>query len=292
MQTDYETFPDDLRLRYHFCMRFHHNAPVFPPLFSRPYTVIAGLMNGKAEIVFADRGKPSLLLRAGEVCILPANCRRHTRSLSPGGVTFITAGFLFEVRGGMDFLGFFEIPPRLDKLTNGTLRNLLEELHGLEMDSAKRTDLQKKVSRQRIGYAMLESILVVSTPKPRMLSTRRLLPLIEHLNDNFNARPDLSKLLKMSGFSRTHLFRLFKSQTGITPVEYVKRRRIREALLMLQESDLTMAEIGHKVGWPDPFYFSKIFKSEIGMPPSVYRLQYKESVTPSRGSRSTSVFNL
>ena len=275
MKSDYEIFPDDLRLRYHFCRRFHHIAPTFPPLFSHPYTVIAGFTNGKAEIGFADRVKPPLFLRAGEVCVLPANCRRHGRSLSPDGADFIATGFLFEIRGGMDFLCFFDIPPHLDKLTNGTLRSLLKELHGLEKDSSGRTDLQKKVSRQRIGYAMLESILAVSIPKPGMLPLRQILPAIEQLNDNFNTRPDLPKLLKMSGFSRTHFFRMFKNQTGTTPVEYVKRRRLREALLLLQESDLNISEIGDKVGWPDPFYFSKIFKSEIGVPPSVYRFQYR-----------------
>ena len=275
MKNDYETFPDDLCLRYHLCRHFHYASPTFPPFFSHPYTVIAGFLSGKTEIGFADRVKPPLFLRAGEVCVLPANCRRHGRSLSPDGVDFIAAGFLFEVRGGMDILNFLDIPPRLDKLTHGILRHLLKELLGLETDYHEGTELQTNVSRQRIGYAMLESILAVSAPKPGMLPVRRLLPAIEYLNDNFNARPDLPKLLKMSGFSRTHFFRMFKNQTGTTPVEYVKRRRLREALLLLQESDLNISEIGDKVGWPDPFYFSKIFKSEIGMPPSVYRIQYR-----------------
>ena len=275
MKNDYETFPDDLCLRYHLCRHFHYASPTFPPFFSHPYTVIAGFLSGKTEIGFADRGKPPLFLRAGEVCVLPANCRRHGRSLSPDGVDFIAAGFLFEVRGGMDFLSFFDIPLRPDKSTAQLLLNLLAELLDLGTDPRGHTHLQINVSRQRIGYAILESILAVSTPKPSLLSMRQLLPAIECFNDNFNARPDLPKLLKMSGFSRTHFFRMFKNQTGTTPVEYVKRRRLREALLLLQESDLNISEIGDKVGWPDPFYFSKIFKAEIGMPPSVYRFQYR-----------------
>ncbi|MBU0716433.1 MAG: AraC family transcriptional regulator [Verrucomicrobia bacterium] len=281
MKIEYETFPDDLRLRCHLSGRFRHDAFTVTSLMRRPYTVIAGLMNGKAQICFADRSKAPIVLRAGEVCVLPAHCCHYVKSLAPGGMDFIVAGFLFEVRGGMDFLNFFDIPPRLGKITNGILRHLLEELLRLEKDFPGRTELRKNVSRQRIGYTMLESILAVSTLNPGLLSTRRLLPIIEHLNDNFNARPDLPKLLKMSGFSRTHFFRMFKSQTGTTPVEYVKRRRLREALLLLQESDLNISEIGDKVGWSDQVYFSKIFKSEIGMPPSMYRLQYK-NINPDR----------
>lgn len=292
MKTDYEIFPDDLRLRYHFCRRFRHIAPAFPPLFSRPYTVIAGFTGGRAEIGFADRSTHTLLLKAGDTCILPANCCRQARSLSPGGVEFIAAGFLFEIRGGMDLLNFFELPSRLDKSTEKKLYNLLVELLGLELDSPGGTDLQKNVSRQRIGYAMLETILPISTPKPGLFSVRRILPIIEHLNDNFTARPDLSRLLKPGGLSRTHFFRIFKARTGTTPMEYVKRRRLREALLLLQESDLTIAEIGGKVGWPDPFYFSKLFKAEIGMPPSSYRNRYKDAILFPDRQASTSAINM
>jgi len=292
MKSDYETFPDDLRLRYQFCRRLHHAAHTFPPFFSRPYTVIAEFMSGKTEIGFADRVTPPILLRAGDCCILPANCRRHGRALSPGGAEFITSGFLFEVRGGMDLLNFFDIPPRPDKRTNGILRNLIEELLGLERKSPRHTDLQKNVAKLRIGYAMLESILAISAPKPGMFASRLLLPAIEHLNANFTARPDLPKILKMSGVSRTHFFRMFKSQTGTTPIDYVKRRRLREALLLLRESDLNISEIGDKVGWPDQFYFSKLFKAEIGLSPSAYRLRHTESVKPSGASRAFSGFNM
>lgn len=280
MKSEYETLPDDLRLRCHLSGRFRHEAFTVTSLMRRPYTIIAGLINGKAEICFADRSKAPKALRVSEVCVLPANCCHYAKSLSPRGADFIVAGFLFEVRGGMDFLNFFNIPPSLDKLTNKILLHLLEELLRLEKDFPGCTELRKNVSRQRIGYAMLESILAVSAPKPGMFSTRRLLTAIEHLNDNFTVQPDLMKLLKMSGFSRTHFFRIFKIQTGTTPIEYVKRRRLREALLLLQESDMNISEIGDKVGWPDQFYFSKIFKSEIGIPPSSYRLQYKESMKP------------
>lgn len=275
MENIFETFPDDLRLRYKICWRFHHEAPNFPPVVCCPYTIIAGLAGGEAVIRFSDRSKTPVRLKGGEVCILPANCRHQTGTLSPGGVEFIAAELLFEIRGGMDFLNFFDLPPHLDKSMNGILFHLLEELLGLERDFQGRQDLRRNVSRQRIGYAMLENILRVAAPKQGMLPMRRILPAIEHLNDNFTSKPDLPKLVKLSGLSRTHFFRMFKNQTGTTPIEYVKRQRLREALLLLQESDLTVAEIADKTGWQDPFYFSKIFKSEIGAPPSAYRLRYK-----------------
>jgi AraC-like DNA-binding protein len=275
-ESAFETLPDDLRLRFQFCRRYRHVAPTFPPLECRPYTVVAGVTHGEALIAFADRRIKPISLRRGEFCVLSANCARHTRSISPNWVDFIVAGFLFEIRGGLDLLNFFELPQRLDKTTNKVLGDLLEELLECETGAAPgRTDLVRMVSRQRIGYAVLEHVLSISTPKQGMLSARRILPAIQHMNDHFNDRLDVPGLVKLSGLSRTHFFRMFKSQTGTTPIEYVKRRRLREALLLLQESDLTVAEIGDLVGWPDPFYFSKVFKASIGVAPSIYRTQYR-----------------
>jgi AraC-like DNA-binding protein len=45
------------------------------------------------------------------------------------------------------------------------------------------------------------------------------------------------------------------------------------AARLLRESDLTVAEIGEQVGWPDPFHFSKMFKSTYAQSPTAYRQQ-------------------
>lgn len=273
MDNVYDIFPDDLRLRYVFCERVHRVSPEFPPLFTRPHTVIAGLVEGRASLKFADRNKAPVSLFPGDVNIFPANCRRQIRTITPGGVNFIVAGFLFEIKGGIELLNLIKLPGRLEKTTQSALLDLLKTLFALETNASDHAEILKNVSRQKIGYAMLEHILAVSTPREGIYSARLILPAVEFLNDNFREPPDLIKLIKHSGLSKTHFFRTFKGFTGTTPLEYVKRLRLREAMLLLHGSDLTIAEIGDKVGWSDPYYFSKIFKATTGMPPSEYRIR-------------------
>ena len=43
------------------------------------------------------------------------------------------------------------------------------------------------------------------------------------------------------------------------------------AELLLSEDNLTVAEVSYKVGISDPFYFSKCFKAQFGVAPSVYQ---------------------
>ena len=57
----------------------------------------------------------------------------------------------------------------------------------------------------------------------------------------------------------------------MAPQEYMISLRLREATKLLLDSDLSVAEIGMKVGWDNPFYFSKVFKTVIGVSPLHYR---------------------
>ena len=166
---------------------------------------------------------------------------------------------------------------RLDDSTNRRIQALLEELHeGMTPEENATPTLRQSILRQRVGYAILEALLPAATPKPGLLSHRRLLPIIEILNEQYLTPPAVEELVRRSGLSRTHFFRSFKELTGVTPIGYVKRRRLREAGLLLQESDLTVAEVGQAVGWPDQFYFSRLFKEAVGLPPTTYRVQSRK----------------
>ena len=74
-----------------------------------------------------------------------------------------------------------------------------------------------------------------------------------------------------AGLSRAHFFRLFKAHTGATPAAFLMRRRLREAMLLLRQGALSVGQVGAAVGCPDPYHFSKWFKSAVGVPPSAFK---------------------
>jgi AraC-like DNA-binding protein len=64
---------------------------------------------------------------------------------------------------------------------------------------------------------------------------------------------------------------LFRREIGVSPKEYLCRRRIEKAQLMLIHSHDSVKEIAAAVGYGDEYYFSRMFRKVTGVPPTVYR---------------------
>jgi len=74
--------------------------------------------------------------------------------------------------------------------------------------------------------------------------------------------------------SEGHLSRLFTSQVGTPPMAWLARMRAERAAALLLESDLPIAEVGARVGWPDANYAARRFKAVHGVSPSAYRARF------------------
>jgi AraC-like DNA-binding protein len=78
-------------------------------------------------------------------------------------------------------------------------------------------------------------------------------------------------LSAIAGVSDSHFFPLFKSATGCTPIDFFIRLRMTRACELLQNQKMTIKEVADLIGYDDPFYFSRLFKSVIGVAPRDYR---------------------
>lgn len=85
--------------------------------------------------------------------------------------------------------------------------------------------------------------------------------------------PDLnvSMLAAELFVSKTFLVKLFKENTGLTPLDYINRLRCERALIMMGTSDKTIEEISFRVGYSSSHTFIRIFKKLYGKTPGVYR---------------------
>jgi AraC family transcriptional regulator, L-rhamnose operon transcriptional activator RhaR len=70
------------------------------------------------------------------------------------------------------------------------------------------------------------------------------------------------------------LVRRFHAVAGLPPMAYVARRRLELATGWLTNSDLSIGEIGNRVGWPDANYFTRRFRAMFGMSPTTYRHRF------------------
>lgn len=95
---------------------------------------------------------------------------------------------------------------------------------------------------------------------------------IKYVEANIS-RSDLSveELSHELGMSRVHLYKKLLQITGKTPIEFIRIIRLKRAAQLLRESQQNVSEVAYQVGFNNPKYFSKYFKDEFGVLPSVYQ---------------------
>lgn len=92
------------------------------------------------------------------------------------------------------------------------------------------------------------------------------------LIQNSYASPLIVEAIARSfSISPAHLCRIFKAQTGMSIKEYIIRQRLRSAIKLMRKPDMAISQIAAMVGIPDPYYFSRLFKSRYNISPSQYR---------------------
>ena len=85
-------------------------------------------------------------------------------------------------------------------------------------------------------------------------------------------------LAGLAGLSPSHFSHVFKRRTGKSPIEYLTEIRIRRAKELLVTSNKRLKEIAENVGYRDEFYFSRMFKKNIGLSPRNFMKKRKRKV--------------
>lgn len=122
--------------------------------------------------------------------------------------------------------------------------------------------LQRALSTGRVAVTAVESDRDAPPAVARV---------IEHVGAHFGSRLTLDALSEVACLSSSHLEHLFHTSVGVSPLQYVRRYRLDVAMRLLEETDLPVRAVAAKVGYADPFYFSRAFRQAEGMSPTRYR---------------------
>jgi AraC-like DNA-binding protein len=87
---------------------------------------------------------------------------------------------------------------------------------------------------------------------------------------NLNEPPNIAALAKEAGMSEPKLRKLFKQAFGKAVFEYYQSTRMQEAAKLLKEKQLTVSEVGYKLGFTNLSHFSRVFEKYIGKKPKKY----------------------
>ena len=94
---------------------------------------------------------------------------------------------------------------------------------------------------------------------------------LRYIQCNYAADIQISTIAYYVGISRSQLYRAFINKFGMSPQTFLKRYRINEACALLRNVRLSVSEVANSVGFPDPLYFSRVFKEIKGMSPTKFQ---------------------
>lgn len=94
---------------------------------------------------------------------------------------------------------------------------------------------------------------------------------IRYMHRNLHREITVQDAAAAANLSPSYFSRVFKSQTGYSPYEYILLRRIDEAKHLLASSGLSVKEIAFRVGYNSEEHFIHSFQKKVGVSPGVFR---------------------
>lgn len=89
----------------------------------------------------------------------------------------------------------------------------------------------------------------------------------QHISETDYGQEQLARDLLLS---RSTLYRKIKSESGMSPLDFIRNVKMKRACMMLDKHEQSISEIAYLLGFSNPKYFTKCFKEEMGMTPSEY----------------------
>lgn len=97
---------------------------------------------------------------------------------------------------------------------------------------------------------------------------------IQYMNQELRNELTLAHLTKKFNISSSYLNAIFQEETGKSPIEFFIKLKMDEACSLLRITNRKINEIANSLGYKDAYYFSRIFKRNIGVSPKKYRERF------------------
>lgn len=260
---------------------------------NNPYSRIYYITEGYGEIRHHNQ---IFKLLPGYLYLIP--CYTTVDMFCPDGFTHYYVHFTSRLQSGLDIFSMFEC--NYQAAAKGTLitQSVFDRLLTLNPDK----ELTEYNANIPIYQQVLDRILILDRDKsagnifetnaimrlllsvffsdyshPQVANTlhglERFEYVLEYIQHNLDSPLTIPQLAKKANLNPTYFSNLFSKLIGISPLQYINKRRIEKAQELLLGTDETLYEIAQQIGFSDEYYFSRLFKKHVGISPDHYRKQ-------------------
>jgi AraC-like DNA-binding protein len=128
--------------------------------------------------------------------------------------------------------------------------------------------------RRRVYHCSLALLhVLLGRPETRwqMEAPRNLLAVVRYVEERYASPIYVAGLAQLACMSEGAFRRSFKTLRGISPARFIAQTRVREAAHLLATTGWDMSVIADRAGFPNPSYFSRVFKRVTGQSPAEFR---------------------
>jgi AraC family transcriptional regulator len=118
-----------------------------------------------------------------------------------------------------------------------------------------------------------------ATFPPRLVTYRGGLPkkrlhrVLQHVEDQLDENLSLFVMAEVAGMSPNYFSELFSRSTGVSPHQYVLRRRVERAKRLQRDSGISIVEVSARTGFINQSHSARLFRRVVGVSPTAYRRQ-------------------
>lgn len=222
--------------------------------------------------------------------------------LEAGDIALIGANQLHRDRSSAELLDYivlqFDLEHFFDHSTMPYMRYFTETNHPLsqanyifkELSTVKEDigdcvrEILSEATGKRLGYELAVNMLIkkillllLRNDKRKILAEQedfnraRLRPVLDFVEQHLTDRIQVEEVCKLANMSYYYFVKYFKKSIGLSFTEYVNYRKIKWAERILLTKDLSVSEVGDRIGMPNMAHFYKMFKKYNDCSPKEYQ---------------------
>ena len=247
----------------------------------------------RGEFSYELHGLPPITLSSGNFLVIPAQVEhRHIKAVDPVGdrLEILLAPNVPKVlrhsafpRESCRSLHAAILKQALVPVKCGTyLAECCRELYEIAGRTAKH------LTPEELGLARILCQLILyrmarPAPPASRGATCRFSDITAWIDANLAEKIDIDRLVAHIGYSRTQVFNMFRENTGLTPIDFIARQRIKKACSLLESTDMPACQIATTCGFSSASAFNAVFRRQTGTTPLDWRHTQRLSGNGGRG---------
>ena len=253
----------------------HHNGDWNWKDVNSPFTRIFYVTEGEAWVKLPHK---TVHLRPGNLYIVPAYTLHSYECNGPFVHYYL---HVYEgVTSEMNLVEQYDFPVEVEGSRDDELLFQLPESDPQAYDNATQfTDYVERYrdmplwQKMELRGAILvlfsrflhHAVLHVWTSDDRMKRVQ------EHIHSHINSNIDIEELADVACVTKPYLIRLFKREFGTSPVQYINKKKVERAQLLLYTTEMPVKEVAYELGFSDHSYFIRMFRKQTSITPQEYR---------------------